>query len=409
MLDEMIISKHFYCIFVYKIGGIDFLKIEHNISRIKYLMKLYQLSMDEFLIRISEGLKHPLTEQDVFGSEIKLAHLKRVDRVFDKGVEFYLNPKPMTENREASIFFRKDSFNTDLNVGAKKIVAKFEDLKISISAISKLADVKLKRVLPIYTLSDNPKDVAAVVRERLYPDEVSPVLSDFLKQLIAKFAECNIFVFEFVETWNKRETANINGFFLKPNVIVLKRQQKAFRREIFTLIHELGHYLLNEEEIEEVEMTSMSKLDISKIENWCNTFAYYFLIADYRDMIDNIEKADASNDYHFELVEKVSKETHLSTLALFTRLLYTRKISRGDYNNVKTDLNNRYRQRLENERRQRELDKIKGVKKGGTTPKPINSPLYINTLQSALYSGVINEYDFCKSLNIKPEKIEQYL
>ena len=108
-------------------------------------MKLYQLSMDEFLIRISEGLKHPLTEQDVFGSEIKLAHLKRVDRVFDKGVEFYLNPKPMTENREASIFFRKDSFNTDLNVGAKKIVAKFEDLKISISAISKLADVKLKR------------------------------------------------------------------------------------------------------------------------------------------------------------------------------------------------------------------------------------------------------------------------
>ena len=385
------------------------MKIEHNISRIKYLMKLYRLSMEEFLIRISEGLKNPLTEQDVFGSEIKLAHLKRVDRVFDKGVEFYLNPKPITENKEASIFFRKDSFNTDLNVGAKKIVAKFEDLKISISAISKLADLKLKRVLPIYSLNDNPKDVATEVRGKLYPDEVNPFLRDFLKQLIARFAECNIFVFEFVETWNKRETANINGFYLKPNVIVLKRQQRAFRREIFTLIHELGHYLLNEEEIEEVDMASMSKLDVSRIENWCNTFAYYFLIAEYRDMIDSIENADASNDYHFELVEKISKETHLSTLALFTRLLYTRKISRGIYQNVKTDLNNRYQQRLEKEKQQRELDKMAGIRRGGAAPKPINSPLYVNTLQSALYSGVINEYDFCKNLNIKPEKIDQYL
>ncbi len=385
------------------------MKIEHNISRIKYLMKLYRLSMEEFLIRISEGLKNPLTEQDVFGSEIKFAHLKRVDRVFDKGVEFYLNPRPIIENREASIFFRKDSFNTDLNIGAKKIVAKFEDLKISISAISKLADVKLKRVLPIYSLNDNPKDVATEVRGKLYPDEVNPFLRDFLKQLIARFAECNIFVFEFVETWNKKETANINGFYLKPNVIVLKRQQRAFRREIFTLIHELGHYLLNEEEIEKVEMTSMLKSDISRIEDWCNTFAYYFLIAEYRDMIENIDEADASNDYHFELVEKISEETHLSTLALFTRLLYTRKISRRDYQNVKNDLNNRYQERLEKEKQQRELDKMAGVKRGGAAPKPINSPLYVNTLQSALYSGVINEYDFCKSLNIKPEKIEQYL
>ena len=365
--------------------------------------------MEEFLMRISEGLKNPLTEQDVFGGVIKLAHLKRVDRLFNKGVEFYLNPRPITENREASIFFRKDSFSTDLNIGAKKIVAKFEDLKISISAISKLADVKLKRVLPIYSLNDNPKDVATEVRGKLYPDEVNPFLRDFLKQLIARFAECNIFVFEFVETWNKKETANINGFYLKPNVIVLKRQQRAFRREIFTLIHELGHYLLNEEEIEKVEMTSMLKSDISRIEDWCNTFAYYFLIAEYRDMIENIDEADASNDYHFELVEKISKETHLSTLALFTRLLYTRKISRRDYQNVKNDLNNRYQERLEKEKQQRELDKMAGVKRGGAAPKPINSPLYVNTLQSALYSGVINEYDFCKSLNIKPEKIEQYL
>lgn len=385
------------------------MNIEHNISRIKYLIKLYRLSTEEFLTKISEGLKNPLTEKDVFGNEIKLANLKRIDKLFNKGIEFYLNPKSIKENKEASIFFRKDSFNSDLNIGAKKIVNKFEDLKIFLSAISKLADIKLKRVFPIYSLSDNPKDVAAEVRKHLYPDEASPKLRDFLKQLIAKFAAYNIYVFEFIETWNKKETANINGFFLNPNVIVLKRQQKAFRREIFTLIHELAHYLLNEEEIEEVEMTSMSKVDLSKIENWCNTFTYYFLIGNHHTTIDKIEKADATNDYHFDMIAEISKETHLSTLALFTRLLYAGKISRQNYHNVKSDLEHQYLQRVEKQQQQKELDKIAGVKRRGSVPKPINSPLLVNTLQAALQGGIINEYEFCKNLNIKPEKIEQYL
>ncbi|MBN2395639.1 MAG: ImmA/IrrE family metallo-endopeptidase [Candidatus Atribacteria bacterium] len=385
------------------------MNIEHNISRIKYLIKLYRITTEDFLIKISEGLKNPLTEKDVFGREIKISNLKRIDKLFNKGIEFYLNPKPINENKDASIFFRKDKFISELNIGAKKIVNKFEDLKISLNAISKLADIKIKRLIPIYNLTDNPVNVAEEIREKLYPEEANPNLRDFLKQLIAKFAEYNIFVFEFIETWNKKDTANINGFFLNPNVIVLKRQQKAFRREIFTLIHELGHYLLNEEEIEEVEVSSISKKDLTKIENWCNNFAYYFLIGDFKNTIDNIENATASNDYNFNLIEHISKETHLSTLALFTRLLYSGKISRTNYQNVKDDLDYKYQQKIDEEKKQKELDKLAGIKRGGSVPKPINSPLFVNTLQSALYGGIINEYDFCRQLNIKPDKIQQYI
>lgn len=385
------------------------MNIEHNISRIKYLIKLYQLSNEDFFIRISEGLKNPLTEEDVFGSQIKLTNLKRIDKLFNKGIEFYLNPKPIVENKEASIFFRKDKFNLDLNIGAKKIVNEFEDLKISLSAISKLADVKLKRSFPIYSVSDDSFDVATEIRKKLYPKEINPKLRDFLKQLISKFAEYNIFVFEFVETWNKRDKANINGFFLHPNVIVLKRQQKSFRREIFTLIHELGHYLINEEEIEEVDVSTMDSTNLTRIENWCNNFAYYFLIGDYKNKMDNIQDVNALNDYHFDLIENISKETHLSTLALFTRLLYSKKISIQNYQNVKSDLDTRYQEKIDKEEWQKELDKLAGVKRKGSVPKPINSPLFVNILQSALYGGIINEYDFCKKLNIKPEKLQQYI
>ncbi len=367
------------------------------------------MTLNDLLDKISEGLKNPITKNDLFNEEIKLSHLKKIDKIFNKGVEFYLNPKPIKESKEASIFFRKDKFNSVLNIGAKKIVNQFEDLKITLSAISKLSEIDLPRELPIYTINDNPRVVALSVRERLYPDEFSPKLRDFLKSLITKFAENNIFVFEFIETWNKKDTANINGFYLNPNVIVLKRQQKSFRREIFTLIHELGHYLLNEEEIEEVDVKSISNSNLSKIENWCNEFSYFFLIGNYNKIIENLDYANSTNDYHFDLIQKISRETNLSTLALYTRLLYTKKISSTNYRNVKNELDELYRLKVEEENRKKELDKLAGIKRGGSVPKPINSPLFINTLQSALYDGVISEYDFCKNLNIKPEKIDQYI
>ncbi len=383
--------------------------IEHNTSRIDYLLKLYRITLKELLEKISEGLKNPITKDDLYSSEIKISHLKKIDKVFNKGLEYYINPRPISENKDASIFFRKDKFNSDLNIGAKKIVNQFEDLKNSLTAISKLSDVQFERKIPIFSIKDSPRKVAHEIRNLLYPNEFSPILRDFLKELISKFAENNIMVFEFVETWNKKDTANINGFYLNPNVIVLKRQQKSFRREIFTLIHELGHYLLNEEEIEEVDVKSISQKDLSKIENWCNEFSYFFLVGNYANTIEGLNKADSSNDYHFDLIQRISKETNLSTLALYTRLLFSKKISYKGYNNVKNELEELYRKKKEEENKKKELDKISGIKKGGSVPKPINSPLFVNTLQTALYGGVINEYDFCKKLNIKPEKIDKYI
>jgi len=168
-------------------------------------------------------------------------------------------------------------------------------------------------------------------------------------------------VFEFVETWNKKEKANIDGFFLNPNVIVLKRQQTSFRREIFTLIHELGHYLLNEEEIEELDVLNLASSKLSTVEKWCNDFAYYFLIGNFESVIENIGEADDSNDYEFKIIEQISKETHLSEIALFTRLLYQRKLSQADYNKIKAEKDREYKLRQEEEKKKKELEKLQGI------------------------------------------------
>lgn len=358
---------------------------------------------------ISEGLKNPITRDDLYAKEIKVSILKKIDKVFNKGLNYYLDPSKPKHSKDASIFFRKDNFNSDLNIGAKKIVNQFEDLKISLSALSNLTEFNLDRKFQVYSVQDDPLDVAFQIRKSLYPRFKTKSLRDFLKFLINSFADSNIMVFEFIETWNKKDKANINGFFLSPNTIVLKRQQKSFRREIFTLIHELGHFLLNEEEIEEVDYKSISKNHLNKIENWCNEFAYYFLVGDYYKQIKDLGKASAFNDYHHNLIEEISKETHLSTLALYTRLLYDQKISNSDYNKIRGEIKLAYQEKIAEENRIRELQKLQGIKQGGSVPKPINSPLFINTLQNALYDGIINEYEFCKKLKIKPEKMEQYI
>jgi len=384
------------------------LNIEQNTSRLKYLLSLYKMTVDELLFLISEGLKTPLKKEDVLSTEIKVNVLKRIDKVFNKGLHYYLDPKSPEVSKDASIFFRKTKFGTDLNIGTKKIVNQFEEFKISLSAISKLAEINMERILPLFTLNHDPKIVAKQIRKELYP-EFNQVPKEFLRSLISTFAENNILVFEFVETWNKKEKVNVDGFFLTPNVIVLKRQQTSFRREIFTLIHELGHYLLNEEEIEQLEISNFGNNKLSSIERWCNDFAYFFLAGEFDKVFENIEKADDTNDYHHELIENISKQTHLSPIALFTKLLYQKKISQYNYNLVKADFDEKFRIREEEHNRQKELDKILGIQKGGSTPKPMNSPLLISTIQTAFYEGVINEYEVCKTLKISPDKLNNYL
>lgn len=357
---------------------------------------------------INDGLKIPLGKSDIFSKDIKISHLKRIDSIFKKGLHFYLDPKSPEISKDASIFFRKSEFGVDLNIGARKIVNQFEEFKISLSAIAKLAEVDFKRELPVYLIQQNPKIVAKQLIKEFYP-EFNAKPKEFLRSLISKLAEKNILVFEFVETWNKKDKANIDGFFLNPNVIVLKRQQNSFRREIFTLTHELGHYLLNVEEVEQLEIQNLASHKISAVERWCNDFAYYFLVGNYDSLIEDIDKADGSNDYYFETIESISKNTHLSKIALFTRLLFQNKLSRKNYNFIKLDFEEKFRLRQEEEKKNKELEKLEGIKSGGASPKPIQSPLLISTIQTAFYEGVISEFDVCKTLNIKPNKIESFL
>lgn len=384
------------------------MKVTQNISRIKYLLKLFDLAPDELLSNINHGLKNPITEDELFAEKINLNYLKRIDKFFEKGLSFYLDPAIPIASKESSIFFRKQKFNTELNLASKKIVNHFEESKVSLSAIAKLADIPSKRFFSIYKITDNPLIVAQEIRKTLYP-QFSNRLKDFLVSLISKMAEHNIMVFEFVEYWNQKEKTNIDGFYLQPNVIVLKRQQNSFRREIFTLIHELAHFLINIEEIESMEYLYQQVNNSSKVEKWCNDFAFHFLAGNYSKEIGKLEIATPGNDYQLPLIEKISAQTHLSRKAIYTRMLFDNKISQINYEKVINDFEEEYQLRKRDEEKKRAKEKELGIKKRGSSPLPINSPLLTSTIQIAFYEGILSEYDVCKWLNINPKKIGDYV
>lgn len=377
-----------------------------NKGRIKYLLSLYKMTVDEFMCIATKRLKKPFTWKDVYRDRIPLTVLKRVDKVFQKGLFYYTDPETPEKRKSVSVFFRKTTFGTELNLGSRQRVREFEDLKTRLNTISKLSDVTLKRKLPVTKLSSNPREVAFSLREQVLPT-FTDNKRDFLKNFINKLGDQNIFVFEFVDVKNKKEKANVDGFYLCPNAIVLKRIQESFSREIFTLAHELGHYLLNQEEIEEVDITKLSCQDvpISAVEKWCNTFAYFLLLGkENAELLDKIPMFNVQNDYGHETIKRISKETNLSRLAIFTNLLIQKKLSYDSYMNIKEEMEEQWQQRQLRKVLQKEMDKANGIEVKGRSPQPIRAEIVEDVFSVALSSGVIGELEYCKVMKTSLQK-----
>ncbi|MDO8966356.1 ImmA/IrrE family metallo-endopeptidase [Algoriphagus sp.] len=380
----------------------------YNIARIEQLIRQFRLEKNEFLDLVSEGLKDKLDWKKIFQPEIQINHLKRIDKIFSKGLSYYLDPAPPIQSKESSIFFRKEKFGANLNLASKKIVTQFEEMKLSLSGLAKMSDLKMDRILPIYSIDQEAMEVAKTVRETLYP-KVPKDSKKFLEALIDKFAAANILVFEFVESPNLKQKVNIDGFYLQPNVIVLRRNQDYFKREIFTLAHELGHYLLNQEEVESMDYDRLATGSISKVETWCNTFAFAFLAGDKLNELDQLPEIGKFKNYSFEEIKTISDATHLSFTAILTYLVKKGKMSGAVYGKMRKEQEDTIQARKDLEKKKRELEKEMGKPSMGAQAKPIQSPLFVSAIQTAFFDGVINEYELCKTLHLKPEQLEKYL
>ena len=390
-----------------------------NPNRIQYLLDLYDLGRKDFINLIQKNRIRQIftTTQLDYALDnkayVNLSVLKLIDKTFKKGLTWYISKRNLPDPKKSSIFFRKNTFNSELDFESKKVVNKYEELKIEIQTLCKFINFTPKQMIKSYSLEDNPKKVAHEVRtlyneieKKLIKEKVislSKTAREFLKNSIRILDELNIFTFEFIETWNKINKVSFNGIFIFPSIIVIKRQ-KFLRREIFTLFHELAHYLLKLEEIDDVNDNEYNNKNA--IEKWCHEFSFYFLVDSFRQEFVNLSKANSNNNFNRDVIYRFYKNTYLSYTAFYTRLRIENKISQTDYDNrieeIKSILEKRRREEEQKSKLEREIAKEKGI--DFFPPKPIESNLFKEIVKINYFEGNINESRLRDYLHISDSK-----
>lgn len=404
------------------------LEFELNPMRLNYLLDLFRLSKESFLELIKGSNKHPILTLDELNAilknnkKIKIGVLKKIDKIFEKGITWYISKRDLSEKDKLSIFFRKDSFNAKLNLGSIKLIERFERKKFEIENLCNFINFNAERKLK-FNLRDNPKKVAIevkakfnLVEEKLKKNKLlksSKLDRDYLENLIRIIEEFNIFVFEFIDSREKEElVANFNGFFMGPNLIVIKRQQEYMKREIFTLIHELGHYLIEKEEIDEIVGEDFSK-NINEVEKWCNDFSYYFLIGEFDEKLKLLSEANEKNDFHREIINTITEKTHISNFALYTRLRINSQISEVDYNIIYTKIKEKIFEDKQKRKAELGFEKEQAEKEGRILhfgqKVPIESKLFKELVRINYFEGNINQNGVMESLGVKNKSFDEVI
>ena len=385
-----------------------------NKNRIKYLLDQYKLSDESFLDLFNDGRKKIISIEDFRKinnglTGVDINYLKRIEKIFGCGLTWVVVKDNAPDRKRKSVFFRKEKFNTYLDFYSKKVVSGYEDLKFNIEALSKYVDFNLKdKIEKKYTTKDNPSVVAEVInndfdilRRKLLANKTIKNGNDektYLVNLIRMLGELNIFVFEHLEAPVRKEKVSFDGFFISPNIIVVKRQQKYLRREIFTLIHEFAHYLLNMEEVDDDDDDKIFRIE-SDVEQWCHSFAFYFLLGNEKKLFNDLNIANNSNNFNKTEIEKIYSKTKLSFKAIYTNLLINNKISKDAYKMIIDDINKAIREGEVRKKMKQDEQKDLGATVFGV-PKPIVSNIFKELVVSNFFEGNINEPELRSFLKI---------
>lgn len=343
--------------------------IKINPKRLQYLLDLFKISKSS----LSENINNKNID---FAQPINKTTLKEIDKVFNRGLDFYTNPNPINK-KNSSILFRKENFAKDLGIGDVQFITKCEEQMNYISGLAKLGNFTFtQKKLPNFSLQDLPKEVAGKMQFLLPTKKLSD--KQFLESFIKNLAKYNILVLENTESHNKKYKSNLCGFFIKPNIIALKNLGR--KREIFTLAHELGHYLLNNENIDK-DIFIQNPQDE---EAWCSQFAFYLLIGEQLSALESLSKNEITTNS--KEIQTISNKKHISRLALFYHCVGSKKISWTDYYSLRDELEKEYV-----DKKQAQRDKLDG-NDGFATQPPILSPLQKDIFVNAFLEGIVDEY-----------------
>lgn len=321
--------------------------------------------------------------------EPKFSDIKKFDSFLKRGTPFYFIQK-MPEEKILAEFRREN--RVSFSPKTELLLRKHHELREEIDALFVEHGISKDRIVDIHGIHDDPIVVAADLREQLEYDLGewrSKKPKEVFNYLRSKIEDVGIFVFKDDLVDGVRGCTFLGNDL--PTLILIKSFDDK-NGEIFTLLHEFAHYLLNSEDVLYLEEEE------SKVEKWCNEVTASFLMSPDEERKEGIDISNRKLLLDKERIEEISRDYKLSKNAIMLKYLYNGIISQ-----------NVYRSFLE-------AYDGKSKEKGGTggnyhnTNRDRLSNRFITLVYKSYSEGRISMHDTMEYFHIKDQsRLEHYL
>lgn len=311
--------------------------------------------------------------------EFSVSQLKKIATFFNKGLLFFLESGPVDETRLRTAGFRTlSNENPNLDPKLKSLIERAErQRQVFLGLLETNGDLASRDFKPPLLIGLSINDASSTIRNWL---QLGNQL-DFVSYRAA-IEKQGILVFRsngFAGKWQIPSDSGICGFsiFHKRYPIIFVRKQESEKRQLFTLIHELGHLLLHStgfiDELDDLYSHTGK-------ERQANAFAGNLLVPpEFLNQIDLRNKPHSYQNYDAWLKD-FSRLWGVSVEVILRRLLDSNDITKNEYESYRTWKNT--------------VPKVE--KSGGTRkyrfnePKHIFGDTFVRTVLDSLHARQIN-------------------
>ena len=234
--------------------------------------------------------------------------------------------KPLPKDRRTINSKQQGIFDPKTVLAVRKVRA----LLNSLLELKEELDLPITRSSIKASIDNEPGELASILRKEWRLDEVNTIKNANLafEAYVEKIELIGVAIFQLPLTKD-----NLRGFSIVDEqlpIIVIKRGSEPSTAKNFTLFHELGHILLNEEGICDIKLFNEQQ----RIEKWCNAFAGEILVPSNLLLSNHIVR-NYSDSHQKEFLLKdlvqIASSFHVGPLVILRRLLEYNLTSKDYY------------------------------------------------------------------------------
>ena len=275
---------------------------------LKYIRDYYQVSLEEVCDRTK--IKIESLQKFEAGKDFpSYPQLEKLADYYNKPVFFFFtNSMPNVDSIQVAFRSIEEHYKVGLTKPVKELIEKADMYRLSLEEL--FAEDSSVYFADIIKDCKSDADLTDTLRKTLKLDLT--VQRGFVRpENFLEFLRTNLFdngIYVFKDSFKNDDISGLCVYDAKFPVILLNNKM-SFKRQIFTLFHEIYHIYLKEADIDYTSGYEETK---------CNNFASNFLIPP-NDLIEQIESIDVIQD--IEVIDILAKRYNVSRDAVMYRLL----------------------------------------------------------------------------------------